>query len=93
MHNQVYMTTADKHERRQRVRIGLTGLAFVFLLVLLGTAISKSSDESERPAPANTAMKSSESDEPLAQIGAAPGAAKSDDAGNNGDVVSPDNQP
>ena len=26
----------------QRVRIGLTGLAFVFLLVLLGTAISRS---------------------------------------------------
>ena len=29
----------------QRIRIGLTGLAFVFLLVLLGTAISRSGDD------------------------------------------------
>ena len=35
----------DKEERMQRIRIGLTGLAFVFLLVLLGTAISRSSDD------------------------------------------------
>ena len=39
------MNRVDKEERIQRIRIGLTGLAFVFLLVLLGTAISRSSDD------------------------------------------------
>jgi hypothetical protein len=29
----------------QRIRIGLTGLAFAFLLVLLGSVISRSRDE------------------------------------------------
>ena len=58
-------------ERVQRVRIGLTGLAFVFLLVLLGTAISRSGDP---PAEATNAAKAGgEPDEPLAQIGVAPG--------------------
>ena len=33
----------------QRIRIGLTGLAFVFLLVLLGTAISRSSEDPLAP--------------------------------------------
>jgi hypothetical protein len=43
------MNRVDKEERMQRIRIGLTGLAVVFLLVLLGTAISRSSDDSRRP--------------------------------------------
>jgi hypothetical protein len=45
----------------QRVRIGLTGLAFVFLLVLLGTAISRWGNEGVEP------------NEPLAELGVAPG--------------------
>lgn len=69
----------------QRVRIGLTGLAFVFILVLLGAVFSRPSQEEpitanmiERqmdpvnqaaPPPANA----SEPKEPLAELGVAPG--------------------
>lgn len=71
------MDGADKEERRQRVRIGLTGLAFVFLLVLLGTAISRSGESPTDPS-ANVANDADAGpDDPLAQIGAAPGAASS----------------
>lgn len=57
----------------QRIRIGLTGLAFVFILVLLGTAISRSSEDSLAPPAANEVTASEEPNEPLAEIGAAPG--------------------
>ncbi len=61
-------------DRVQRVRIGLTGLAFVFLLVLLGTAISRSGDPpAAEPVNANGLANGVEPDEPLAQIGVAPG--------------------
>lgn len=53
----------------QRIRIGLTGLAFVFLLVLLGTAISRNSTEP----PANAAENADAPNEPLAELGVAPG--------------------
>ena len=64
----------------QRVRIGLTGLAFVFVLVLLGAVFTSPSAEEpitenmiERgraaPPPANEA----EPKEPLAELGVAPG--------------------
>ena len=67
----------------QRVRIGLTGLAFVFILVLLGAVFtSPSAEESAAnavkrqlsgnaaaPAPANEATPT----EPLAKLGVAPG--------------------
>jgi hypothetical protein len=65
------MNRVQREERMQRIRIGLTGLAFVFLLVLLGTAISRSSEDSIAP-PAQNELK--EPNEPLAEIGAAPGA-------------------
>jgi len=55
------------------VRIGLTGLAFVFLLVLLGTAISRSGDPPAQSVNANGLANGVEPDEPLAQIGVAPG--------------------
>ena len=58
----------------QRIRIGLTGLAFVFLLVLLGTAISRSSEQSVAPPAENELAADKEPNEPLAEIGAAPGA-------------------
>jgi hypothetical protein len=63
----------------QRIRIGLTGLAFAFLLVLLGSIISKSS----RDTSANSAQQnvSNEPSEPLAELGVAPGA--SDTSVNN----------
>ena len=56
----------------QRIRIGLTGLAFAFLLVLLGSIISRSS----RDDVVNAAQQASanEPSEPLAQLGVAPGA-------------------
>ena len=67
------MNRAQGEERMQRIRIGLTGLAFVFLLVLLGTAISRSSEDSV-VAPAQNELAPKEPSEPLAEIGAAPGA-------------------
>ncbi len=50
------MNRVDKEERMQRIRIGLTGLAFVFLLVLLGTAISRSGDDPP-PTPAQNELR------------------------------------
>ena len=74
------MDGAEREERRQRVRIGLTGLAFVFVLVLLGTAISRSSEDADNPVANGANSAVSEPDDPLAQIGAAPGVAKADNA-------------
>lgn len=67
-------------EPQRRIRIGLTGLAFVFLLVLLGTAISRSGDNGEG-APANLSVENNSTgpNEPLAEIGAAPGQTPGDD--------------
>ena len=68
------MQQPDKSERIQRVRIGLTGLAFVFLLVLLGTAIRRSGDAPPAaPLTANGLANGVEPDEPLAEMGVAPG--------------------
>ena len=68
------MNRVDKEERMQRIRIGLTGLAFVFLLVLLGTAISRSTEDPSQPSPSQNQLANEESpSEPLAEIGAAPG--------------------
>lgn len=70
-------------ERMQRVRIGLTGLAVVLLIVALSTAVFRhvgkqvadgGTVNSVVPPPVS-------SDEPLAKLGVAPGAA--DDTGNN----------
>jgi len=67
------MNRVDKEERIQRIRIGLTGLAFVFLLVLLGTAISRSSNDAPPTQAQNELFANQEPNEPLAEIGAAPG--------------------
>ena len=74
----------------QRVRIGLTGLAFVFVLVLLGAVFSSASDE--EPITANSIQQQvgpggqadvaeAEPKEPLAELGVAPGNADSNSAG------------
>ena len=65
----------------QRVRIGLTGLALVFLLVLLGAVIRSAGDN--EPMPDNALMRElssggqineqAEPSEPLAELGVAPG--------------------
>lgn len=63
----------------QRIRYGLTGLAFAFLVVLLGSIISRASrDETQ-----NVATQSMSNDsEPLAELGVAPGS--SEDVNNSG---------
>jgi hypothetical protein len=61
----------------QRIRIGLTGLAFAFLLVLLGSIISRSST-SESATNAAQQAASNEPSEPLAELGLAPGASAND---------------
>lgn len=66
------MDRVDRQERTQRIRYGLTGLAVVFLFVLLGTAISNSADDASG-VPPQTANEFAEPNEPLAEIGAAPG--------------------
>jgi hypothetical protein len=58
----------------QRIRIGLTGLAFAFLLVLLGSIISKSGHDNSANAVQQSA--SNEPSEPLAELGVAPGASE-----------------
>lgn len=63
----------------QRIRYGLTGLAFAFLIVLLGSIISKASRDDTVNA-ASQAV-SNEPSEPLAELGVAPGA--SEDQNNN----------
>ncbi len=69
----------------QRVRIGLTGLAFVFVLVLLATSLIRPSAEPpltpnmvERPetAPAVNSVAGAAPKEPLAELGVAPGNAE-----------------
>lgn len=75
----------------QRVRIGLTGLAFVFLLVMLGAVFRTASDE--EPITANSverqlslgngiseAEQKEEPTEPLAELGVAPGSPDSNSA-------------
>ena len=71
-------------QNMQRVRIGLTGLAFVFILVLLGAIFGRASDEQpitpnlieQQREPDNQTLSSdaeSEPKEPLAELGVAPG--------------------
>ena len=62
----------------QRIRIGLTALAAVFVLVLLGSIVARSSTDDVSNAAQQAAAN--EPSEPLAELGVAPGAA---DATNN----------
>jgi hypothetical protein len=56
------------------IRIGLTGLAFAFLLVLLGSIITRSSKNDTSNAVQQAAAN--EPSEPLAELGVAPGASE-----------------
>lgn len=69
----------------QRVRIGLTGLAFVFLLVILGAAISRWGTEEPPPgAPLEAnADNEAEPNEPLAELGVAPGESSASNEASN----------
>jgi hypothetical protein len=64
----------------QRIRIGLTGLAFAFILVLLGSVVTRSSREETVNNAQQAAAAANETSEPLAELGVAPGAT---DATNN----------
>jgi hypothetical protein len=61
----------------QRIRIGLTGLAFAFLLVLLGSVVSRSGNDERSANAVEQAAANSEPNEPLAELGVAPGGADS----------------
>ena len=65
------MTAQHAGTSAQRIRIGLTGLAFAFLLVLLGSIITRSSRDDTN---AVNAAVTNEPSEPLAELGVAPGA-------------------
>ena len=56
----------------QRIRIGLTGLAAAFIIVMFASAISKSSQDNNTNGV--TQAVSNEPSEPLAELGVAPGA-------------------
>jgi len=59
----------------QRIRIGLTALAAVFILVLLGSIITRSSRDNTTNATQQAVAN--EPSEPLAELGVAPGASDS----------------
>jgi hypothetical protein len=66
----------------QRVRIGLTGLGFVFIVVLLATALT-GSPEGQAPATntiANAEGNKAAPQEPLAELGVTPGNADANGA-------------
>jgi hypothetical protein len=73
-HSFVETMVDDAGTSAQRIRIGLTGLAFAFLLVLLGSVISRSG--SEPTAAEQASANAAEPSEPLADLGVAPGAAE-----------------
>jgi hypothetical protein len=62
----------------QRIRYGLTGLAFVFLMVLIGTAVTSSGEEPVDNAVTNIDEPPSD---PLAELGVAPGSGADNEAG------------
>jgi len=53
----------------QRIRYGLTGLALVFLIVLLGTAIIRSSGGADD----TNSINATQPNDPLGELGVAPG--------------------
>jgi hypothetical protein len=61
----------------QRIRIGLTGLAFAFLLVLLGSVISRSGSDDRAADRVEQSAANAAPSEPLAELGVAPGGADS----------------
>lgn len=62
----------------QRIRYGLTGLAFVFVMVLLGTVVIRSGEQPADNAATNIVETPSD---PLAELGVAPGQGAENEAG------------
>ena len=70
------MADEKRRDGMQRVRVGLTGLAVVLLIVALATAVLRTVDRQaagNSPAP-NVDNSDKSKDEPLADLGVAPGA-------------------
>ena len=70
------MADEKRRDGMQRVRVGLTGLAVVLLIVMLATAVLRTVDQQavgndSRP---NVDNADKSKDEPLADLGVAPGA-------------------
>ena len=67
----------DKRERMQRIRVGLTGLAVVLLIVVLATALFRRVDNQVLPSDNINSVAPPKiiPNEPLAELGVAPGAA------------------
>lgn len=67
-------------DRMQRVRVGLTGLAVVLLIIALAAAVFRRVDDQAGVSLANDSAKvlPPSIDEPLAELGVAPGAAEED---------------
>lgn len=70
-------------DRMQRVRVGLTGLAVVLLIIALAAAVFRRVDDQAGASSANNSAQAlpPSIDEPLAELGVAPGAAEEE--GNN----------
>ena len=70
-------------DRMQRVRVGLTGLAVVLLIIALAAAVFRRVDDQAGTSSANNSAQvlPPSIDEPLAELGVAPGAAEEE--GNN----------
>lgn len=62
---------SDSKDRMQRIRVGLTGLAVVFVIVLVTTAFLTRYSPSQ---PENATAAEQRGDEPLADLGVAPSA-------------------
>jgi hypothetical protein len=67
----------ERRERMQRVRIGLTGLAVVLLIVVVATMLFARMEE---PVANNSVAAVKSENEPLADLGVAPGAASNNTA-------------
>jgi hypothetical protein len=70
------MANEKRRDGMQRVRVGLTGLAVVLLIVALATAVLKTVDEQVvgNSSPPSVDNSDKSKDEPLADLGVAPGA-------------------
>lgn len=64
------LAEGGRDDRMQRIRVGLTGLAVVLVLVMLATAVLKGI----MPEVPGNNVSVSTGDEPLADLGVAPGA-------------------
>lgn len=70
------MTEEKSRDGMQRIRVGLTGLAVVLLLIVFATAFSSMINKQVVTNSAgNESVSNKPKDEPLADLGVAPGAA------------------